>query len=132
MKSTFKRRRGAALVRQNGKILLVAHQSKIFHLPGGGAEKGESRKKAMQRELHEELNLKTTKQKYLLKHSGEKYVYHSRSKHHKFAKDKTKLFEVEVTGKIKPQHEVKHYLFWSPSSKAQISKDTQRILQRLI
>ncbi len=41
-----KRRKGVAIVDTNKGILVVAGRSKKFILPGGGAKKWESRKKA--------------------------------------------------------------------------------------
>ena len=59
------RRKGVAIVDSPKGILVVAGKTKVFHLPGGGTKKGEDRKKAAVRELHEETGLKTKRIKYL-------------------------------------------------------------------
>ena len=45
------RRKGVAIVHTNKGILVVSGRRKIFMLPGGGADRGESRRKATIREL---------------------------------------------------------------------------------
>jgi len=60
--SKFKntRIRVAAVIVEDGKILLIAHRKKrsvYWLLPGGGVDFGESLKEALQRELKEELNI---------------------------------------------------------------------------
>lgn len=62
------RDRAMAMVVRNGKILMVeTHRSnrRIFELPGGGIEKGESPQEAALRELKEECGLSGTIERQL-------------------------------------------------------------------
>ena len=57
------RLRAAALVVQDGKILLIEHQKdgrKYWLLPGGGVDFGETASSALEREMMEELNLQVS------------------------------------------------------------------------
>jgi len=57
-------RRVGALIIKNKRILLVAGKgSKIFWTPGGKANKNETHRQALKRELMEELSIKLTKMK---------------------------------------------------------------------
>ena len=67
------RRKGAAIVDTPHGILVVLGRSRKFVLPGGGANKGESRKKAAIRELYEETGLKTKKITYLFRYVGSRF-----------------------------------------------------------
>ena len=58
----YNRRRGTAIVEFPEGILVVSQGSEYFMLPGGGANKGESRRKAAIRELKEETGLKSLEQ----------------------------------------------------------------------
>ncbi len=72
-----KRRKGVAIVDTNKGILVVARVNRKFALPGGGAEKWESREKATIRELYEETGLKTKNITYLFRYIGSKWHTHS-------------------------------------------------------
>lgn len=122
------RRKGIAIVETSKGIILVSGKSKIFSLPGGGAERWESRKRAAIRELEEETGLKTEKIKYLFKYVGNKWQNH----HGKLVRNHTKVFLVKSEGTPKPNHEIKHIDFWKPGSKIKIYKGTKSILDKYL
>jgi hypothetical protein len=70
MLMVYERRRGTAIVKFPEGILVVSLGSKSFMLAGGGANKGESRRKAAMRELQEETGLKPLSSKYLFSYKG--------------------------------------------------------------
>ena len=72
----YKRRKGVAIVDTDKGILVVAGRNKKFILPGGGAERLESRKKATIRELYEETGLRTRNITYLFRYVGGKWHAH--------------------------------------------------------
>lgn len=120
------RRKGVALVESSKGILLVAGRSKKFTLPGGGAGKGESRKKAAIRELHEETGLQATNAKYLFSYTGKQWVTHSGS----LVRNHAKVFLIEAIGYCHPRHEIKYVTWYKPNSKINISQRTRDILDR--
>jgi len=122
------RRRGAVILDTEKGILVVAGRSKKFSLPGGGAKKYESRKKAAIRELYEETGLKAIKVSYLFDHIGQKWHNHKE----KLVRNNTKIFLVKSEGVPKPKSEIKHIGFWKPGSKLRISKGAKRAIERYI
>jgi 8-oxo-dGTP diphosphatase len=122
------RRKGVAIVETKKGILVVAGKNKKFILPGGGAEKWESRKKAAIRELYEETDLKTRKIKYIFRYIGEKWNTHKGGR----VRNHAKVFLVSVEGNPRPKHEIKHIAFWNTSSKIRISGGTRRILEKYL
>ena len=120
------RRKGVAIVVTKKGILVVAGKSKKFALPGGGANRLESRKKATIRELYEETGLKTKKIEYLFESIGEKWHTHGG----RLVKNHTKVFLVEVEGIPKPRSEIRYVDFWKPNSNLNLSGGTKRIFKK--
>ncbi|MFA5141781.1 MAG: NUDIX hydrolase [Candidatus Woesearchaeota archaeon] len=122
------RRKGVAIVDTSKGIVVVSGRSKHFMLPGGGAEKWESRKKAAIRELYEETNLKTKKITYLFSYIGNKW--------HTFKgnsiKNYAKVFLVKAEGIAKPKHEIKYIDYWKPNSKIHITSGTQKVIEKYL
>jgi len=122
------RRRGTAIVETSKGILVVAGRNKVFMLPGGGAEHGESRKKATIRELYEETNLKTKEIHYLFSYLGHKW--HTKSG--KSVRNDSKVFLVKAYGDARPRNEIKYIAFWKPNSKLHISSGTRKSIMLYI
>jgi 8-oxo-dGTP pyrophosphatase MutT (NUDIX family) len=124
------RRRGTAIVETPKGILVTASRNKLFLLPGGGAEKWESRRMATIRELREETGLKAFYWKYLFTYHEPKY--NSEGKKRKI-RNLHKVFLIKATGIPKPNyHDVSHIAFWTPTSGIKISKTTHLIISRYI
>jgi len=126
---TYHRRRGTAIVETPRGILVCASRNKLFMLPGGGANKGESRKRATIRELHEETGLKTISCKFLFSFRG--------SKHHSYSgksfRDMHKIFLIKAEGHPLPNyHDVSHIDYWKPNSRVNISRTTRIIIEKYI
>jgi len=112
--TTFKRRRGTAIVDTQKGILVVSHNNRTFYLPGGGAEKGESRKDAAIRELKEETNLQTLNCRFL-------FEFESVTNSHK-------VFLIKSWGIPKPSSEIK-YIDYFNGSNLKVSSTAWEILE---
>lgn len=123
-----KRRKGVAIVDTSKGILIVAGRSKKFILPGGGAEKRESRKEATIRELYEETGLKTKHIKYLFNYVGHKWRAHNG----KYVRNHAKVFLVKTYGTARPRHEIKYIGFWKPRSNLHLTGGTKSIIQKYL
>ncbi len=122
------RRKGVAIVHTNKGILVVSGRRKIFMLPGGGADRGESRRKATIRELKEETNLKAKSTKFLWKYVGRRWRTYSG----KEVRNHTKVFLVKTYGKPRPGHEIKYLAYWKPGSKVRISDSTRVLINKYL
>lgn len=111
-----RRRRGSALVETKKGVLVVAWESKIFMLPGGGANFFETRKRAAIRELEEETGLKAKSAKYLFKYAGPQFKHNNGKMYRNYAK----VYLIKAEGKPKPANEVKHIAYWKPGSKLNV------------
>lgn len=125
---SHKRRKGVAIVETSKGILVVAGRSKKFILPGGGAEKWESRKKAAIRELYEETGLRTKNINYLFKYIGGKW----RTQKERLIRNYAKVFLVKTKGIPKPRHEIKYIAYWKPNSQIDLTKGTKTIIERYL
>jgi len=106
-------------------ILVVADKSKKFILPGGGANKGESRMQSAIRELKEETSLETKTCKYLFNYKGKEWKSHSG----KIVRNFGKVFFITTKGTAKPRHEIKYINYYSPVKKINISTGTKKIIE---
>src|SRR3989338_11008077 len=122
------RRRGVAIVENSKGILVVAGHSKKFMLPGGGANRWESRKRATIRELYEETGLKTNKITYLFSHLGNKWKGHGGN----IIRNNSKVFWVKTYGEARPRSEIKHIDYWKPKSKFHLSQGAKEIIEKYL
>ena len=120
------RKRGVAIVKFKKGILVVSTNGKNFMLPGGGAKRGESRKKAAIRELYEETGLKTKSIKYFDNYVGNKFKIHKG----KLLKNDNKVFIIKSMGKPKPKSEIKHIKFWKPKSRIILTSGAKKAVEK--
>ncbi len=121
-----KRRRGTVIVETPKGILIASGRRKVFLLPGGEANKHESRRKAAMRELREETGLHSLSSHYLFKFKG---AIHKSYKGGHF-QDYHKVFLIKTYGKLRPRHEVKYVAWYKPDSKLRISGITKEIIRK--
>lgn len=122
-----KRRRGTAIVDTPQGVLIVAGKSGRFLLPGGAAEKGESRKAATIRELQEETTLETVSIQFLFSYSG-----HIRWRKTSWVRDEHKVFLVQTEGTPQPTHEIRELKFYLPGDSVRMSEATRAIIDRYL
>ena len=125
---TLVRRRGTAIVETPQGILVASGRKKLFLLPGGGAEKRESRKKAAIRELKEETELKTNSCKYLFTYNEPKYTPEGNKRK---IRNLHKVFLIKSSGIPKPNyHDVHHIDYWSlKNNNINLSRTTRKIIE---
>lgn len=122
------RRRGTAIVETTKGILIASGRKKVFLLPGGGAEKWESRRKATIRELKEETGLKAESWKYLFTYNEPKYTLEGKRRK---IRNFHKVFLIKTSGYPKPNyHDVSYISYYTKNSNIRISKTTRIILDK--
>jgi len=111
-----KRRRGTAIVETSKGILLTAMSGGTYLLPGGGANKGESRFRAAIRELEEETSLLANEAKIIFQHESHSHQH--------------TVVLVKAKGTPRPRQEVK-YLKWNkPGMQIKMSQATKKIIEK--
>lgn len=126
------RRRGTAIVETEHGILLTgghgAGHKKPFILPGGGAERGESRFMAALRELSEETRLRPYYAEIIFTHKGK--VRPTHSGRGKF-QDHHTVCLIKATGYPKPGGgDAKRLSYFHPGSRVWVSRTTMEIIER--
>ncbi len=119
------RRRGTAIVDTPRGILVVAGKRRRFVLPGGGAQKGESRKDAAIRELREETGLSARTSTYLFSYNSPRNRRRVRNLH--------KVFLIEAEGVPRPDnHEVRYVDYWRRGANIHLSDSARVIIERYL
>ena len=122
------RRRGTAIVEFSEGILVVSQGSETYLLAGGGANKGETRRKAAMRELQEETGLKPLGSKYLFAYKGRLH----RSYKGGHFRDYHKVFLIKAKGIPTPQREVKRIAFFKEGSGLKLAYSTREIIESFL
>jgi len=125
----YNRRRGTAIVEFPEGILVVSQGSETFMLAGGGANKGESRRKAAVRELQEETGLKPLDSKYLFSYKGGP---HEDFKGRGTFRDNHKVFLIKTEGTPTPQREIKRIAFFKEGSSLKLVHSTKEIIESFL
>jgi len=120
------RRKGVAIVESKKGILVVSGRSKIFALPGGGAKRGESRRRATKRELREETGLRTKSTKYLFSYVGRKW----KDSRKRIVINYAKVFSIKAFGRLRPRSEIRHVGWYKAGSSLRISKSTKKLIEK--
>jgi 8-oxo-dGTP diphosphatase len=107
------RRRGTVILETSQGILVVAGRHSSFMLPGGGANKGESRFVAALRELTEETNLRPYEANVVFNHLGpEQPTFSGKGKF----QDHHTVCVVKATGAIRLRDDAKRLAYVDPNT----------------
>ena len=132
----YNRRRGTAIVETNEGILVVVNswdinsigeEQDLFTLPGGKANRNESRRKAAIRELQEETGSKALESTYLFSYRSPSHRNHKRH-----FRDCHKVFLIKAEGNPKPQKEVRRIAFFKKGSNLKLSYSTREIIEMFL
>lgn len=110
-----KRRRGTAIV-ETSKGILLTSMGGTYLLPGGGANKGESRFRAAIRELEEETGLMANEAKIIFRHESHSHEH--------------TVVLIKAKGTPKPKHEVKRIDYYLPGKSLKVSTGTKDIIKK--
>ena len=105
---------------------MTAGRSKLFILPGGGANKGETRTVATIRELKEETGLTADYAKVLFRYVGRTHKSYSGG----LFQDHHTVCLIKAHGVAKPRDEIKYVGYYHPDSEINISKTTKEIIDK--
>lgn len=119
------RRRGTAIVDTDKGILVVAGKSKKFLLPGGKAERFETRSQAAMRELFEETNLRSYYAKPLFNYEG----FAHNGFNGKF-QDIHTVCLIKFRGHARPRNEISYIDYYTPGKNINLSKSTKEIIDK--
>jgi ADP-ribose pyrophosphatase YjhB (NUDIX family) len=126
--SVIRRRRGTAIVETDRGILLTSRNGKVFILPGGGAERDESRFVAALRELTEETGLRPYHAEIIFRHLGK--VQKTLSGRRLF-QDHHTVCLVKATGEARPGGgDSKHIAYYYAGCNVKISTTTREIIEK--
>lgn len=120
------RRKGVVIIKRERGILVVKGNQGSYMLPGGGADRGETRRQAAIRELKEETGLSVRQIKEIGKYKGRKFKSFSGRDIINIGK----VFKAKATGIPKPMGEIKKVAYWKPGSRIRISPGTRKIIDK--
>ncbi|MGD0646170.1 MAG: NUDIX domain-containing protein [Candidatus Bathyarchaeia archaeon] len=122
-----RRRRGTAVVDTPEGILVVSENGRLFLLPGGGANPGESRRRAAIRELKEETGLIAIKCTFLFSFKGR---IHKDFRGGYFF-DEHKVFLTKADGVAKPRNEIRHVAYFNGSN-VKVAAGSRKIIEKYL
>jgi ADP-ribose pyrophosphatase YjhB (NUDIX family) len=120
------RKKGVALVETDNGILMVRESGNDdFSLPGGGADRGESRKSASMRELREETGMIPRSAEYLCSYLGDPF----KGFHGDMLQNDVKVFVVQADGVPWAVHEIVEVAWWNPGCDLPLCRGLWRTLE---
>ena len=120
------RRKGTALVETEKGILMVREKgNRDYSLPGGGADRGESRKEAAMRELREETGMMPLSAEYLCHYRGNPFTGYRGDR----IQNDVKVFIVKASGTPKALDEIEEVRWWKPGSSLRLCRGQWRTLK---
>lgn len=128
-----KRRRGTAIIQNSqGAILLVVEENGMLLLPGGGCDRGESRRNAACRELYEETGVTATDSRFLFSYLEQGEELYDMPWGETIQNDHS-VFQVRIEGEPTPSDEITGVRWWQPGEEVDnFSKSSFRIIQKFL